>query len=38
VLGALAFGTWPWGAVGMILAVPLTVIGKIICCGRLAPL
>jgi len=27
---SLAFWAWPWGIVGMILAVPLTVIGKII--------
>jgi predicted PurR-regulated permease PerM len=30
VLLALAFWAWLWGVVGMILAVPLTVIGKII--------
>ncbi len=30
VLLALAFWGWLWGVVGMILAVPLTVIGKII--------
>jgi predicted PurR-regulated permease PerM len=30
VLLSLAFWGWLWGAVGMILAVPLTVIGKII--------
>src|SRR5262249_45690810 len=30
VLLSLAFWGWLWGVVGMILAVPLTVIGKII--------
>jgi predicted PurR-regulated permease PerM len=30
VLLSLAFWGWLWGIVGMILAVPLTVIGKII--------
>jgi predicted PurR-regulated permease PerM len=30
VLLSLAFGGWLWGVVGMILAVPLTVIAKII--------
>jgi predicted PurR-regulated permease PerM len=30
VLLSLAFWAWLWGVVGMILAVPLTVIGKII--------
>jgi predicted PurR-regulated permease PerM len=30
VLLALAFWGWLWGVVGMILAVPLTVIAKII--------
>ena len=30
VLLSLAFWAWLWGVVGMIMAVPLTVIGKII--------
>ena len=30
VLLSLAFWGWLWGVVGMILAVPLTVIGKIV--------
>jgi hypothetical protein len=30
VLLSLAFWGWMWGVIGMILAVPLTVIGKII--------
>ena len=30
VLLSLAFWGWLWGVVGLILAVPLTVIGKII--------